>query len=141
MAQPPKTNIRSLLADLKLVMYGFVSVTLFEFMTPPSKYGKIRAKFDIAQGTLRLYYSGLQPLWHEEAIEILKRDYEIEYVRLDSRDGTPYDDIYRESYNRTSMAAIKSKFGVDIVNLCLIKAERNSKSSLRTLKLYCGSAA
>jgi hypothetical protein len=128
-------------ADLKLVVYGIASITLFEFMTPPAKYGKIRAKFDIAQGKLTVYYSGLQPLWHEDAVETLKRDYEIEYARLDSRDGTPYDDLYRESYNKAAMAAIKAKFGVDIVKLCLVKAERDSKTRFRTLKLHCNSAA
>ena len=86
---------------------------------------------DSSHGNLKVYASGLHPLWHEEAKNLLRTEYQVEYLNINFRDNSGWNDAYELAYNRVALAEIRHKFGVDIVDLCMTKAESDFRHRMR----------
>jgi hypothetical protein len=97
--------------------------SLSYFMVPPQILGYAHAKLDVSHDILKIYYSGLKPLWHVESEATLLNDYQIEYVNMNHQDHDEWHDSFENAYNRVASKAIRGKFGMDVVELCLTKAE------------------
>lgn len=67
-------------------------------------------------------------LWLADAKLILAVDYQIELVNLNHLDHSEWHQAYQSAYNRVARVGIRRKYGVDVVELCLIKAESNYRS-------------
>ena len=98
------------------------------FFIPPQILGYAHAKLDISHGTLKVYYSGLKPLWHFDTESLLLNDYQIEYMNMNHQDHSEWHESYENAYNRVSSKAIRQKFGVDVIDLCLTKAEMQNRT-------------
>ena len=99
-----------------------------QFFLPPHALGWIHANLDIRHGLSKCYFNGLLPLWHTDAKSILAKDYQIDLVNLNHLDHSEWHQTYELAYNRVSRTNIKCKYGVDVIELCLIKAESNFRS-------------
>ena len=99
------------------------------FFLPPNALGWFHASLDVKHGISKCYFNGLLPLWHAEAKKILDEDYQIDLVNLNHLDHSGWHVAYESAYNRVSRAEIKRKYGVDVVELCLIKAESNFRNN------------
>ena len=103
------------------------------FYIPPATLGWFHAKINKKQNIAKTYYNGLRPLWHADAELLLARDYDIEYLNLNHLDHSEWHEAYEQAYNKVSRAMIRSKFGVDVIELCLTKAEFRYRENQRRL--------
>ena len=101
------------------------------FFIPPSTLGWFHAKVNAKQDIVKLYYNGLRPLWHADVELMLAKDYEIDYVNLNHLDHSEWHEAYEKAYNKVTRSVIRHKFGVDVIDLCLTKAEFRYRESLR----------
>jgi hypothetical protein len=113
---------------------AFVQISnwsLSQLLIPPSILGFIHAKLDISHGKTKVYYCGLKPLWHMDAEKVLFDLYQIQYENLQNHDHPEWHETYKNAYNRVTAAAIRQKFGLDIVELCLTQTEFQYRSKQR----------
>ena len=112
----------------RLALAHLSNWTFSVFLVPPQILGNAHAKLDVSHDILKVYYSGLKPLWHLDSEETLRTDYEIEYLNINHLDHCQWHESYETAYNRVSQKALRDKFGMDVVDLCLTKAELNFRS-------------
>ena len=100
---------------------------------PPQALGWFHAKMDQRHGITKFYYNGLRPLWHADVELTLAKDYQIEYLNVNNLDHSEWHELYENAYNRVARELIKKKFGVNVVDLCLTKAEFRFREQVRQL--------
>jgi hypothetical protein len=105
--------------------------SLSQLLVPPTALGFIHAKLDLSHGVTKCYYTGLRPLWHSKAEAMLLVDYKIRYENLTYPDHPEWHQSYQNAYNKVSQSVIRQEFGVDVVELCLTKAESQYRSNHR----------
>ena len=98
---------------------------------PPAFLGWFHAKLDLKHGITKSYTSGLKHLWHYDIEKVLWDDYRIEYINLNRTDYSQWHEAYENSYNRVSQSFIRQTHGVDVIELCLTKAEFRHREQAR----------
>lgn len=113
---------------LKLFLAHLSSWGFGQFLLPPSTLGTLHAKLDLSNGLTKVFYSGLEPLWYSDAEQILREKYRIQYVNLNHLDHSEWHETYEKSYNRVSKSHVRRRLGVDVIELCLTRAEFQYRS-------------
>ena len=102
---------------------------LSHLLIPPQCLGFIHASLDQAFGKTKVYYSGLKAIWVDQAANVLRDVYQIEYVNWSSPYHPEWHATYEHAYNLVAKKAIRQKFGMDVVELCLVQAEYQSRQN------------
>jgi hypothetical protein len=117
----------------KLGLSHFANWGFSNFFVPPCLLGFIHAEMDLSQGISKVYFSGMAPLWVPEAAKILGDQYQVEYINLNHWDHSEWHESYERSYNAVTQKAIRLRFGLDVIELCLAKAEFQYRQQQRQL--------
>lgn len=104
-----------------------------KMFVPPAFLGNFHARMDVSNDVLKVFYRGLKPLWAADTESVLLTAYKIEYINLSHFDHLEWYQAFENAYNRVSQAAIRHKFGLDIVELCLATAEVRYREQDRKL--------
>ena len=104
-----------------------------KMLVPPALLGNLHAKMDVSNDVLKVFYRGLKPLWAADTESVLLATYKIEYINLNHFDHLEWYEAFENAYNRVSQVAIRHKFGIDVVELCLATAEFRHREQVRKL--------
>ncbi|MEI8282508.1 MAG: hypothetical protein WCG75_08900 [Armatimonadota bacterium] len=104
-----------------------------KMFVPPTLLGNFHARMDVSNDVLKVFYRGLKPLWAADTESVLLSSYKIEYINLCHFDHLEWYEAFENAYNRVSQVAIRHKFGIDVVELCLATTEYRHREQVRKL--------